>query len=243
VTTTPTPPAAPPKVAFARTGLGIYPILVTVFCCLLLLSNIAAVKGIAFGPILTDGGFVLFPLTYVIGDVLSEVYGLKATRKAILLGFCMALLASLTFWLVGLAPGTADFDGQAAFDRILGVVPRILLASVCGYLIGEFLNTFVLVKIKERTRERHLWARLVGSTIVGEFGDTLTFCLIAAPAIGIIGFHDVAVYTGLGFVYKVGLEIVLMPITYRVIAAIKKREPTYLEAMKLVEQRAATPTV
>jgi queuosine precursor transporter len=239
VTTTPTPPAAAPRVAFARTGLGIYPILVTVFCCLLLLSNIAAVKGISFGWFVTDGGFVLFPLTYVIGDVLSEVYGLKATRKAIFLGFCMALVASLTFWLVGMAPGADGFDGQQAFDRILGVVPRILLASVCGYLIGEFLNSFVLVKIKERTRERHLWARLLGSTVVGEFGDTLTFCLIAAPAIGIVGFGQVATYTGQGFLYKVGLEIVLMPITYRIIAAIKKREPTYLEAMRLVEERSA----
>ena len=234
--------AAPaPKAAFARSGLGIYPVLVTLFCCLLLLSNIAATKGIKIGPFLTDGGAVLFPLTYVIGDVLAEVYGLKATRRAIWLGFGMSLLAAVTFILVSLAPPAPGYENQAAFEAVLGVVPRILFASVAGYLIGEFLNSYVLVKIKERTREKHLWARLVGSTVVGEFGDTLTFCLIAGPAIGITSAADLANYTALGFVYKCTLEIVLLPVTYRVIAAIKKREPTYLEAMRLVEANADRP--
>lgn len=101
-----------PTVAFARTGLGIYPVLVTVFCCLLLLSNIAATKGIKFGPFLTDGGAFLFPLTYVLGDVLAEVYGLRATRRAILLGFLMAVLASLTFWLVTISPAAPDYPNR-----------------------------------------------------------------------------------------------------------------------------------
>ena len=224
-----------PKVAFARTGLGIYPIIVTLFCCLLLLSNISATKGIQFGPFLTDGGAFLFPITYVLGDVLAEVYGLRATRRAIALGFCMAVLASITFWLVSISPPAPGYTNQDAFEAVLGVVPRILLASVAGYVIGELLNSYVLVKIKERTRERHLWARLIGSTVVGEFGDTLTFCLIAGPAIGITTVSELANYTIIGFIYKCTLEIVLMPITYRVIAAIKKREPTYLEAMKVIE--------
>lgn len=231
------PNAVGPKVAFARTGLGIYPIIVTLFCCLLLLSNISATKGIKFGPFLTDGGAFLFPITYVLGDVLAEVYGLKATRRAIWLGFGMALLASLTFWLVTISPPAPGYESQDAFAAVLGVVPRILLASVAGYLIGEFLNSYVLVRIKQRTREKHLWARLIGSTVVGEFGDTIVFCTIAGPAIGITGLADLANYTALGFAYKCSLEIILMPITYRVIAAIKKREPTYLEAMRAVDAR------
>ncbi len=205
---------------------------------MLLLSNIAATKGIAFGPFLTDGGAFLFPLTYVLGDVLSEVYGLRATRRAILLGFLMAVLASLTFWLVDISPSAPGYTNEDAFSAVLGVVPRILLASVCGYLLGEFLNSFTLVKIKERTREKHLWARLISSTVVGEFGDTLVFCLIAGPAIGISTPAALANYTALGFAYKTGLEIVLMPITYRVIAAIKRREPSYQEAVREVEAAA-----
>ena len=224
-----------PQAAFATTGRGIYPVLVTLFCCLLLLSNISATKGIAFGPVLTDGGVFLFPLTYVLGDVLAEVYGLRATRRAILLGFGMALLASGTFYLVTISPSAPGYENQGAFEAVLGVVPQILLASVCGYLIGEFLNSYVLVRIKQRTKERHLWARLVSSTVVGEFGDTLVFCLIAGPAIGITGAADLANYTLLGFAYKTGVEIVLLPVTYRIIAAIKKREPSYAQALRDLE--------
>jgi uncharacterized integral membrane protein (TIGR00697 family) len=224
-----------PRAAFASTGPGFYATMVAVFCCLLLLSNIAATKGIRFGPVLTDGGVFLFPLTYVIGDVLSEVYGLRATRRAILLGFAMSLLASLTFWVVGISPGAPGYTAQASFDAVLGVVWQIVLASVCGYLLGEFLNSYVLVKLKERTQERRLWLRLVSSTLVGEFFDTLAFCLIAGPVIGISGFSQLANYTVLGFVIKVGVEIVLLPVTYRVIAAIKKREPSY--AAELAAQR------
>lgn len=221
------PTAAPTGAAFARTGPAFYPVLVAVFCCLLLLSNIAATKGISFGSVLSDGGVFLFPLTYVIGDVLSEVYGLRATRRAILIGFAMSLLASLTFWVVANAAPAPGYTGQQAFETVLGVVPQIVLASACGYLLGEFLNSYVLVKLKQRTGERQLWVRLVTSTLVGEFFDTLAFCLIAGPAIGITGFAALANYTVLGFVLKVAVEIVLLPVTYRVIAAIKRREPSY----------------
>lgn len=230
---TPGPADAPPQrtAVFAHTGPGFYPVLVSVFCCLLLLSNIAATKGISFGFVLSDGGVFLFPLTYVIGDVLSEVYGLRATRRAILIGFAMSLLASLTFYVVSKATPAPGYGSQAAFDAVLGVVPQIVLASVLGYLVGEFLNSYVLVKLKERTRERKLWLRLVSSTLVGEFFDTLIFCSIAGPVIGIETFGDLVNYTVLGFALKVGVEIILLPITYRVIAFIKRREPSYQEAI------------
>src|SRR6185503_13183855 len=164
---------------------GIYAVIVAVFCGLLLISNIAATKTItvvdglpAFvgGGIFTDGGALLFPLTYIIGDVLAEVYGLRQARRAIWVGFA---LASVTFLIVGAAPPGPGYENQAAFQAVLGFVPRIVLASLCGYLAGQFLNAYVVVKIKERTKERHLWARLIGSTVAGEFADTALFCFIA----------------------------------------------------------------
>ena len=162
------------------------------------MSNIAATKGIKFGVIVTDGGFILFPLTYVLGDVMAEVYGLKAARNAILVGFAMALLASVTFYLVQISPPTTDYTNQAAFEAVLGTVPRILLASVSGYLIGQFLNAYVVVRIKAVTKEKHMWARLIGSTLVGEFADTLIFCSIAAGAIGITTTPDFVNYVVVG---------------------------------------------
>lgn len=238
------PSSAPTQepVAFATTGRVYYPTICTVFCCLLLLSNIGATKAIvvdvgpfqpdsAFGSLITDGGVFLFPLTYVLGDVLSEVYGLRATRRAILLGFAMSLLAALTFYLVAKSPGIPGNPINDAFAAVLGPIPQILLASMCGYLVGELLNSWVLVKLKERTKERRLWLRLLGSTVVGEFCDTLTFCLIAGPAIGITGVKQLANYTIIGFVLKVGVEALVLPITYRVTAAIKKREPSYQQAL------------
>ena len=224
-------PAQPSGPAYAQPGSKIFPVIVAVFCCILLISNISATKGIKFGWIITDGGFVLFPLTYIIGDVMAEVYGLKAARQAILVGFAMALLASITFYLVQISPGTPDYTNQSAFEAVLGTVPRILLASVSGYLVGQFLNAYVVVKIKAITKEKHLWARLIGSTLVGEFADTLIFCSIAAGAIGIVGTSAFINYVVVGYVYKCLLEVVLMPITYPVIKWVKKREPTYRPAV------------
>ena len=158
------------------------------FCGLLLISNVAATKTItvvdglpAFvgGGIFTDGGALLFPLTYILGDVLAEVYGLRQARRAILVGFILAALAALTFLAVGAAPPGPGYENQEAFVSVLGFVPRIVLASLVGYLAGQFLNAYVLVKLKERTRERGLAARLVTSTVVGEFADTALFCFIA----------------------------------------------------------------
>ena len=213
------------RVHFAVTGSSLYPIIVGIFVALLLISNIGATKLISFGPIITDGGAFLFPLTYIIGDVLSEVYGLKAARRAILLGFAMAVLAALTFWLVQVSPAADGYENQAAFEAVLGFVPRIVLASICGYLVGQLLNAYVLVKIKERTKERKLWLRLIGSTVVGEFADTLVFCTIAFY--GVITGAEFWNYVLVGYLYKTLLEVVLLPITYPTIRWVKRREPTY----------------
>ena len=210
---------------FAAGDTSLYPVLVGVFVGLLLISNVAAVKLIVLGPFITDGGAFLFPLVYIVGDVLSEVYGWRAARRAILVGFAMAVLAAVTFLVVQVAPAADAWDNQAAFEAVLGFVPRIVLASVLGFLVGQLLNAYVLVRIKERTKERHLWVRLIGSTAVGELGDTVVFCTIAF--FGVITGADFLNYVIVGYAYKTLLEVVLLPVTYPVIGFVKRREPSY----------------
>ena len=192
---------------------------------LLLISNIGAVKLIEFGPIITDGGVFLFPLVYIVGDVLSEVYGFKAARKAIYTGFAMAVLASFTFYLVQISPPARDWGNQSAFESVLGFVPQIVLASISGFLVGQLLNSWVLVKIKERTKEKKLWLRLIGSTAVGELADTLVFCTIAFY--GVITGWNFVNYVVVGYLYKTFVEVLLLPITYNVIKMVKKKEASY----------------
>lgn len=201
---------------------GSYDIVVAVFCGMLLISNVAATKLIRLGPLTFDGGAIMFPLTYVLGDVLAEVYGLRRARRAIVTGFVLAGFMSVCFLAVGALPAEPTWPNQEAWVTVLGFVPRIVVASLCGYLAGQLLNAFVLVKVKQWTRERALWARLVSSTVVGELADTLIFCTIAF--VGTIPFGVFVNYTATGFVYKVVVEIVFLPVTYRVIAAIKRQE-------------------
>ncbi len=225
---------------FAHVSRGYYPTIVALFVATLIISNVTASKGVAFFgdsdlflgplqvlPINTDGAFFLFPLAYILGDVLSEVYGFKATRRAIYLGFGSIILAAICFFIVIELPPASFYENQEALETVVGVVPRLVLAGLAGYLVGQMLNSLVLVAIKERTKEKHLWARLIGSTIVGEFFDTLIFCAIAAGVIGITTWDDFINYVIVGFVWKTLVEILVMPITYQVIGYIKKREPTY----------------
>ena len=216
----------PPDPATAKPRTGNYDLIVVLFCGLLLISNIGATKLIQFGPIITDGGAILFPLTYILGDVLSEVYGFKRAKRAILMGFGLSVLASLTFYLVQIAPAADAYENQAAFEAELGVGPRIVLASIRGYRAGQLLHAYVLVKIKERTQERKLWLRLIGSTVVGELADTLVFCTVAFY--GVITGGEFLSYVITGYVYKVLIEVVFLPITYPVIALVKRHEPGYV---------------
>jgi len=212
---------------------GNYELVVAAFCGLLLISNIGATKAIAFdlpvtlpviGPrLITDGGALLFPLTYVLGDVLAEVYGFRRARRAIWMGFALAALASLTFWLVSISPPAPDWPNQEAWAAVLGFVPRIVVASLAGYLVGQFLNAYVLVRLKRRMPGSGLWARLLGSTVVGELADTVIFCTIAFA--GILSGPNLLSYIVLGYVYKVAVEVVLLPVTYAVIGAVRRREP------------------
>ena len=219
-----TGPDAP---GFARVGSIYYPVLVAVFTALVIISNVAATKGVAFGPIITDGGFLVFPLTYIIGDVLAEVYGFRATRRAIILGFVMNAIAALVFWVTVYLPAADFYPNQEHLANVVGAYTQLIVAGLAGFIVGQTVNAWTVVKIKERTREKHLWARLVGSTFAGQLGDTLVFCSIAAGAIGITTFGDFATYAALGWIYKTAVEVIMLPITYRVIAYIKRHEPTY----------------
>ena len=201
-----------------------YPIIVAFFVAVFLISNILATKGVAIGPLITDGAFFLFPLAYVLGDVLAECYGFRAARRAIFTGFAVTLLAVVSFYVAIWLPPADFYGSQDEFAHILGLVPQIVLASLTGYVVGQLLNSWVLVKIKQRTGEKSLWARLIGSTVVGEFGDTLLFCLIAAPVIGIATVADLINYVVVGFLWKTLIEVALLPLTYAAIAWVKKRE-------------------
>ena len=201
---------------------SLYPIIAAIFCALLLISNIGATKFIDVGFIKTDGGAFLFPLTYILGDVLTEVYGFRAARRVIYTGFGLGALAGLTFWVVQLAPAAAEWPNQEAFEAILGFVPQIVLASIIAFLCGQLSNSWTLVQIKKRTAEKKLWARLIGSTVVGEFVDTVVFTMIAS--LGRLSFDEFLNYFVVGYVYKTMLEVILLPITYRVIKIVKARE-------------------
>ena len=179
-----------------------YPILLALFVVVFIISNVTATKGVALGPLITDGAFFLFPVAYVIGDVLSECYGFAATRRAIWTGFAAMMLAVASFYIAIALPSAPFYEGQDAFSAALGLVPRIVVASL----------------------EKSLWARLLGSTVVGECGDTLVFCLIAAPVIGIASVGDTVNYTVVGFLWKTAVEVAVMPVTYAVIRFVKNRE-------------------
>lgn len=222
--------AAPTAPKFASIGSPYFGILLAVMAVVLILSNIGASKGVAIGPIITDGGFFLFPLAYILGDVISEVYGFKMARKAIFTTFALSVFASVCYWVIIALPGFDDDYGmskQAALEAALGPVPQIVLASMLAFLAGQTINSWILVKMKARTGEKSLWARLMGSSGVGEFVDTLIFCSIAASVIGITDFGTFVNYVVVGFVYKTLVEYLFVPVTSLVIGWIKKREPSY----------------
>lgn len=211
-----------------------YDIVMALFCAFLLISNIAATKLIQFGPnlsfgpvqvfpVIIDGGAFLFPLTYIFGDVLAEVYGFAKARRAILVGFVCSITASLVFLATDAAPPADGWPNQDAWHAVLGFVPRIVVASLLGYLAGQLLNAWVLVRMKARAADGSLWSRLLGSTVVGEFADTLIFCVVAFA--GIVTAPELVNYIIVGYLYKVGVEAVLLPVTYKVIAFIRRHEP------------------
>ena len=192
------------------------------FVSVLLISNIASTKIVDFGLFTFDGGTLLFPLSYIFGDILTEVYGYKGSRRVIWLGFFMALLMSVIFIIVGKLPPAAGWDNQAAYDAILGLTPRIVCASLIAYFCGEFSNSYVLAKMKIWTKGKWLWTRTIGSTVVGELVDSALFITIAF--FGILPNSLLLTLIISNYVFKTLVEVLFTPITYKVVKFLKVKE-------------------
>lgn len=189
---------------------------------MLLISNVASSKILLLGPFTFDGGTILFPLSYIFGDILTEVYGYARSRKVIWTGFLAALLMSLVFYVVGKLPPAADWGGQEAWNTILGATPRIVIASLLAYLVGEFSNSLVLAKMKVATEGRFLWARTIGSTLIGEGVDTAIFCLVAFYGV----FPNELLFSIIvsNYIFKCAVEVALTPATYGIVRYLKRSE-------------------
>jgi uncharacterized integral membrane protein (TIGR00697 family) len=199
-----------------------FDVLVALFVAVLLISNIASTKILSIWKFTFDGGTILFPLSYIFGDILTEVYGFRRSRRVIWLGFMAAILMSLTFYVVQLLPPAGGWPYQEDFSHILGFVPRIVLASLVAYFAGEFSNSFTLSKLKIFTRGRFLWVRTITSTLIGEGMDTLLFCMIA-----FYGTLPVSVLISVilsNYIFKCSVEILFTPFTYIIVNFLKKKE-------------------
>ena len=192
------------------------------FVTSLLVANIIAVKLIVVGPWIMPAGVIIFPLSYILGDVLTEVYGYGRARQVIWLGFACNLLAVLAIALAQVLPPAGFWDGQAAFERILGYAPRLLLASFLAYLIGEFVNAYMLARLKILTRGRWLWARTIGSTLVGQLLDSAVFVTVAF--VGVIPPEVLLSAILVQWLTKSAYEAAATPLTYWVVNTLKRRE-------------------
>ncbi len=192
------------------------------FVTCLLTANTIAAKLVTLGGLTLTAGIVIFPISYVLGDVLTEVWGYAATRQVIWLGFACNALMVAAVWLGGELPPAPFWRGQAAYQEILGHAPRILLASFAAYLVGEFANAFVLAKLKIATRGRLLWTRTIGSTVVGQALDSLVFVVLAFA--GAVPVNVLAGIVGAQWAVKVAYEAAATPLTYAAVAWLKSRE-------------------
>jgi queuosine precursor transporter len=194
--------------------------LVALFCVILIISNIASTKMTQFAGLTLDAGTILFPLSYIFGDIFAEVYGWKVSRKVILLGFACIVLNAAILYIVQVLPVAGFWENQGSYEAILGLVPRITLGSIFGYLAGSFSNAWTLLAIRKMTGERWLWMRTVGSTIVGQTFDSTVFCLIAF--LGTMGNVDLVYLLLSNIVFKVAIEALFTPVTYRIVKYMKQ---------------------
>jgi hypothetical protein len=205
-----------------NTQYRFFDILVALFVSVLLISNIASTKILTLGKFTFDGGTLLFPLSYIFGDILTEVYGFRRSRRVIWLGFFSALLMSLVLFVVQILPPANDWANQQAYETILGFVPRIVLASLLAYFAGEFSNPVILSRLKILTKGKYLWTRTIGSTIIGEGIDTLVFCSVA-----FYGVLPQPVFWAVlvsNYIFKCAVEIVFTPLTYLIVGFLKRKE-------------------
>jgi uncharacterized integral membrane protein (TIGR00697 family) len=203
-------------------------IVTAIFVTCLITANIIVIKPIALGinlfglPVSLPAAIVIFPLSYIVGDILTEVYGYRLARRVIWLGFLCNLIAVIAIWIGQILPPSPVWEGQQAYKSILGYVPRILLASFLAYLVGEFSNSFVLAKMKIKTKGRWLWTRTIGSTIVAQALDAAIFIPIAY--IGMFDWSFIAMVSIAHWIAKVTYEVVATPLTYAVVNYLKKKE-------------------
>ncbi|MCO5265043.1 MAG: queuosine precursor transporter [Lentimicrobium sp.] len=199
-----------------------FDVIMALFVAVLLISNLASTKIVTMWMFTFDGGTILFPLSYIFGDILTEVYGYQRSRKVIWTGFGAALLMSLVLWVVQLLPAATDWPNQQAYESLLGFVPRIVLASLVAYFGGAFSNAFLMSKLKIKTKGKLLWVRTIGSTLLGEGIDTAIFCMIAFY--GTMPNEILVAIIVSNYVFKSGVEILFTPLTYAIVGFLKKRE-------------------
>ncbi|MCJ7605813.1 MAG: queuosine precursor transporter [Dehalococcoidales bacterium] len=195
-------------------------IIVAVFVTCLITANIIAVKIVSIGSYALPAAIFVFPLSYVFGDILTEVYGYGVARRVIWLGFACNLVFVFFAWVGQVLPAAGFWEGQEAYQAILGYAPRLLGASFAAYLVGEFVNSFVLARMKVLTGGRWLWARTIGSTVVGQGLDTAIFIVVAF--IGTPAFAAVMILNH--WVAKVAIEAACTPLTYAVVNTLKRKE-------------------
>jgi uncharacterized integral membrane protein (TIGR00697 family) len=207
----------------ARPTYRYYDLLMAAFVTVLLCSDVIGVQKVAVvGGFSFGAGILFFPLSYVFGDVLAEVYGYARSRRVIWAGFGALIFASLMSWVIVKLPPKPSWPDQPAYERIFGQTPRIVFASLMAFWAGEFANSFVLAKMKVATGGRWLWTRTIGSTIVGEAVDSLIFYPVAF--LGHWAVSDVLQVMGTNYVLKVAWEVVATPATYRIVNFLKRAE-------------------
>ncbi len=204
-----------------------FDLLMAAFVTILLLSNIigagkVAALDVGGTPLVFGAGILFFPVSYVLGDVLTEVYGYARARRCIWVGFAALLFMAFMAWAVVAMPPAADWTGQGAYEAVFGQVPRIVFASIAAFWAGEFVNAYVLARMKVWTRGRALWTRTIGSTVVGQAVDSAIFYPLAF--LHVWPTQQVAMVMVTNWAMKVAWEIVLTPVTYAVVGWLKRRE-------------------
>ena len=197
-------------------------VIATLFVTCLITANIIIAKQISIGGLVLPAAIIIFPLSYIFGDILTEVYGYQQARRVIWLGFLCNLVAIVAIWIGKILPPAPVFEAQAAYERILGSTPRFLLASFVAYLLGEFINSFVLAKMKVRTSGRWLWLRTIGSTLAGQGIDTVTVLTIAFW--GVLPFPMLGTMILSHWLLKTVYEAAATPFTYGIVGYLKRKE-------------------
>ena len=214
--------------ALSGARLRYFDFVMAAFVTILLLSNVLGAGKVAvidlpgIGSWPFGAGILFFPVSYVIGDILTEVYGYARARRCIWAGFGALLFMAFMAWVVVALPPADTWQGQAAYEQVFGQVPRIVLASIVAFWAGEFVNAYVLARMKIWTRGKHLWSRTIGSTLVGQGVDSLIFYPLAFY--GVWDNETLLIVLATQWVLKVGWEAVLTPVTYAVVGWLKRRE-------------------